>query len=309
MRKNQSLFPPLPLSEWSETKKTLHRYIQIVGKIRMTLTPPQNHWWHVPLYVTTQGLGTGPIPYQDRRFEINFNFLEHRLKVTSSLGESDFFELYDGLSVANFYQYLFSILHAFGIKTEILSKPYDLPDSIPFAEDYEHVQYHRIYVERFWHILMQIDRIFRIFNSNFYGKVCPVQLYWHSLDLAVTRFSGKKAPTLPDAGPVNEEAYSHEVISFGFWAGDDNIPDPAFYSYTYPAPEGLMQSPLKPKEAYWTEVNGSPMAILMYDEIRTAQDPEQTLLDFLNSAYQAGITKANWETKALHKNPTLSTIK
>ncbi len=307
--RNSESFPPLPLEEWKETLKTLHRYAQIVGKIRMTLSPPQNHWWHVPLYVNTRGIGTGPIPYKGGRFEINFDFVEHRLNVTTSMGQSDFFELYDGLSVSDFYNNLFTILENFGIEADIVAKPYDLSESIPFAEDHEHVQYDRIYVERFWQILMQVERVFKIFNRDFCGKVCPVQLYWHSFDLAVTRFSGNEGPSMPDADQVNKEAYSHEVISFGFWAGDDNIPDAAFYSYTYPAPEGLAKNPLQPEQAYWTELRGSPIALLMYDEVRKSDNPENSLLNFLESAYQAGIKTAGWSTKALHKHDALTSIK
>jgi hypothetical protein len=306
--RTSELFPLLPLEEWKETHKTLHRYTQIVGKIRMTLTPPQNHWWHVPLYVNTRGIGTGPIPWHDGRLEINFDFVEHRLKVHTSLGQSDYFELYDGLAVANFYHNLFSVLENFGIKANILAKPYSLPEAIPFKEDYEHVQYDRIYVERFWQILMQVEHVFKLFNRDFCGKVCPIQLYWHSFDLAVTRFSGKEGPPMPETDPVNKEAYSHEVISFGFWAGDENIPDAAFYSYTYPAPDGLAESSLKPQHAYWTVLRGSPMAILMYDEVRKTEKPAMVLLDFLESAYQAGIKKAGWNTQALHRHDALSSI-
>lgn len=294
-------YPPLPLHEWEATKNTLHLYAQIVGKIRMTLTPPQNHWWHVPLYVTTRGLGTGPIPYNNHRFEMNFDFLDHRLSVTTSLGESRSFELHDGLTVSEFYKRLFSNLDDLDIEASILAKPYGVTTSIPFAEDDTHKSYDKKYVERFWQILLQVDHIFKLFNQDFCGKTCPVQLYWHSFDLAVTRFSGRSAPPMPNAGRVDKEAYSHEVISFGFWAGDENIQEPSFYSYTYPAPENLTSAPLKPKQAYWTELNGSPMALLRYEDMRSSRDPEKNLLQFLKSAYQAGIQKAHWDTEAIHK--------
>jgi hypothetical protein len=295
-------FPALPLDQWEDTKQTLHLFVQIVGKIRMELTPHQNHWWHVPLYVNTQGLGTSTIPYKNHHFEINFDFIDHQLTVTTSRGEQEQFELHDGLSVSEFYQKLFSILDRFSIDVDILAKPYDQPFDTPFPEDKEYNQYDKKYVERYWKILSQLDRLFQIFNSDFRGKVCPIQLYWHSFDLAVTRFSGKQAPPMPEAGHIDQEAYSQEVISFGFWAGDENIPDAALYSYTFPAPEDLDSAPLKPEEAFWTEQRGSPMALLMYEDVRNAKDPEQAVLDFLRSTWKAGIEKAEWDTSNLIKS-------
>lgn len=295
-------FPALPLDEWKDTKQTLHLYVQIVGKIRMKLTPHQNHWWHVPLYVNTRGLGTGTIPYNNHHFEINFNFVDHQLTVTTNRGEQEAFNLHDGLSVSEFYHKLFGILDHLGIDADILAKPYDQPFDTPFPDDREHDRYDKKYVERCWNILSRLDRIFRIFNRDFRGKICPIQLYWHSFDLAVTRFSGKLAPPMPEAGPVDQEAYTHEVISFGFWAGDENIPDAAFYSYTFPAPGDLDSVPLKPDEAYWTEQRGSPMALLMYEDVRNAEDPEQAVLDFLQSTWEAGIEKAEWDTNTLIKS-------
>ena len=296
-------FPALPLREWEETKQTLHLYVQIVGKIRMALTPAKNHWWHVPLYVTTRGLGTRTIPYPGHPFEINFDFIDHQLTIFTNQGEEKSFDLDDGLSVSTFYHNLFALLDELDIHADILAKPYDQPFDTPFAEDEEHNRYDKEYVERYWTILTQIDRLFQIFNQNYCGKVCPIQLYWHSFDLAVTRFSGKLAPPMPQAGRVDQEAYSHEVISFGFWAGDQNIPNPAFYSYTFPAPEDLNRAPLKPAEAFWTEQRGSPMALLMYEDVRKSDDPEQAVLDFLQSAWQAGIDKAQWDTQHLIKSP------
>ncbi|MDZ7694232.1 MAG: DUF5996 family protein [Balneolaceae bacterium] len=300
-------FPPLPLEEWKDNKQTLHLFVQIVGKIRMELTPPQNHWWHVPLYVNTRGLGTSSIPNNSHRFEINFDFISHQVSIATSRGQRDAFDLQDGLSVSEFYKNLFSIMDDFDIEADILSKPYDMPFDTPFAEDREHDRYDKKYVEQYWSILSEIDRIFRVFNHDFRGKVCPVQLYWHSFDLAVTRFSGKQAPPMPEAGTVDREAYSHEVISFGFWPGDDNIPDAAFYSYTFPsytfpAPDGLVEAPLQPENAFWAEQNGSPMALVMYEDVRKAEDPEQAVLNFLRSAWQAGVEKAGWDTETLIKS-------
>lgn len=295
------IFPPLPLEEWRDSKQTLHLYAQIVGKIRMELTPHQSHWWHVPLYVTSRGLGTRTIPYRNHPFEISFDLLDHKLIVTSSRGNREAFDLYDGLSVSEFYERLFAILKELGIEVRIKATPYDQPIDTSFPEDKDHHRYDKEYVRRFWRILTQLDRLFQVFNRDFRGKICPIQLYWHSFDLAVTRFSGKSAPAMEEAGRVDREAYSHEVISFGFWAGDENIPDAALYSYTFPAPENLDQAPLKPEEAFWTEQRGSPMALLMYEDVRNADDPEQAVLDFLNSAWQAGIDKAGWDTRNIIK--------
>ncbi|WP_138431126.1 DUF5996 family protein [Fodinibius saliphilus] len=295
-------FPALPLDEWKETKQTLHLYVQIVGKIRMELTPHQNHWWHVPLYVNTRGLGTSTIPYKDHHFEINFDFIDHQLTVTTSQGEQEQFELYDGLSVSEFYQKLFGIFDQLDIDVDILAKPYDQPFDTPFPEDKEHNRYDKKYVERYWKILSHLVRLFQLFNRDFKGKVCPVQLYWHSFDLAVTRFSGDEAPPMPEAGHVDQEAYSHEVISFGFWAGDENIPNAALYSYTFPAPEDLDSAPLEPDESFWTEQRGSPMALLMYEDVRNADDPEQAVLNFLRSSWEAGVEKAGWDTSNLIKS-------
>jgi len=299
--KTKEAYPPLPLNEWKDTKQTLHLYAQIVGKIRMKLSPHQNHWWHVPLYVNTRGLGTGSIPCNTHLFEINFDFIDHQLNVSTTSGEQEAFELYDGLSVSEFYNKLFGILGDLGIQADIRAKPYDQPFDTPFPEDRQHKRYDKQFIEQYWRILIQLDRLFRVFNHDFRGKVCPVQLYWHSFDLAVTRFSGKKAPPMPEAGEVDQEAYTHEVISFGFWAGDENIPDAALYSYTFPAPEGLDDAPLQPDKAFWTEQRGSPMALLMYDDVRKAANPDQAVLDFLNSAWKTGTEKAGWDTKNLIK--------
>lgn len=297
MNTNES-YPALPYDDWEDTKQSLHLYAQIVGKIRMKLSPRQNHWWHVPLFVNTRGMGTGSVPYKSKRFEINFDFIDHKLNVQTSRGEQSSFDLMDGLSVSQFYKKLFAILSDFGIKADILAQPYDQPFDTPFIEDKEHNRYDKEYVHRYWQILIQTDRIFKTFSGCFLGKTCPVQLYWHSFDLTVTRFSGKRGPDMSEARQVEREAYSHEVISFGFWPGDTNLRDPAFYSYTYPAPEDIDREPLQPKTASWVEQNGSPMALLMYDDARNSDDPEQTILDFLESAYQAGAKTADWDIES-----------
>ena len=302
---NAESYPPLPLKEWESTKKTLHRYLQIIGKIRMEFTPFQNHWWHVPLYVSTRGLTTRAIPYQYFSFELAFDFIEHRLKLSTSNGQSYSFSLADGLSVSQFYQKLLNLLNRAGIKISIRAKPFDLEPEIPFAEDTIHKKYDKEFVTRYWQILLQINRIFQIFNSDFYGKVCPIQLYWHSFDLVTTRFSGKQGPPLPEANHVEREAYSHEVISFGFWPGDETVTEPAFYSYTYPAPDGLAQTNLQPESAFWTIQNNSPLALLKYEDVRLSGNPKKSILNFLESAYRAGVRTASWDIQSLHKNTSL----
>lgn len=292
-------FPPLPLDAWEDTKSTLHLYLQIIGKIRLTLHPKMNHWWHVPLYVTSYGLTTRSIPYQHTSFIIDMDLLNHYLKIRTSEGAGEQFTL-DSLSVADFYKKIFSSLAKLGINVSILAKPYDHKSKLPFAEDTMHNSYDKEYVNRFWGILLQVDSIFQKFRGRFLGKSTPVHLFWHSFDLALTRFSGKAGPPMPEgAGKVEREAYSHEVISFGFWAGDDKVRGPAFYSYTFPTPEKIDSEPLKPAQARWIDANGSPMALLSYDDMRNSDDPEQTLLDFLESAYQAGAKTAGWDIDAM----------
>ncbi|MFN2390518.1 MAG: DUF5996 family protein [Pyrinomonadaceae bacterium] len=296
-------FPPLPLSQWKPTKNTLHLYLQIVGKIRLALFPPMNHWWNVALYVSTRGLTTRPIPYGFGNFEIEFDFVEHQLKISTSGGAQKSFALADGLTVADFYKQVFENLHALGIEAKIKPIPYEAPSKTLFAEDTENKSYDKEYIERFRRILIGVDDIFEEFRGRFTGKSTPVHLFWHSFDLALTRFSGKPAPVRENAGTVEREAYSQEVISFGFWAGDDNIPAPAFYSYTAPEPKGLTEEKLQPEAAFWGESNGSHLALLMYDEARKAKSPRETILQFLESAYQAGTKRADWDTKKFVLKP------
>ena len=293
---NNKIFPPLPLDEWRATKNTLHLYLQIVGKIRLTLFPRLNHWWHVPFYVSTRGLTTRPIPFSNGNFEIEFDFIEHKLKIATSGGERREFVLHDGLTVAEFYRQIFENLSALGIEAQIKAIPYEAPSKTPFAEDTENKSYDKEYVGRFRQILVGVNDIFEEFRASFIGKSTPVHLFWHSFDLALTRFSGKKVAPREGAGLVEREAYSHEVISFGFWAGDDNVPAPAFYSYTAPEPKDLTDEPLQPEAAFWDNSKGA-MALLMYDEARKADSPRRAILQFLESAYRAGAKRANWNTK------------
>jgi len=289
-------FPEMPLDAWRPTKNTRHLYAQIVGKIRLSMHPRVNHWWHVPLYVSPRGLTTRSIPYVGGNFEIEFDFKDHALKMRTSDGRVEDFALYDGLSVADFYESVFANLAKLGIKPEIWAVPYEAPSTTPFAEDYENKSYDKEYVERFHQILVAVNDIFEEFRGRFTGKSTPVHLFWHSFDLALTRFSGKVAPAMPEANMVTREAYSHEVISFGFWFGDDkpnSVAAPAFYSYTAPKPDALENEPLKPNGATWTPDGG--MALLMYDDVRNSGNPRKVALEFLESAYQAGATRAKWE--------------
>ncbi|MFS4417489.1 DUF5996 family protein [Maribacter sp. 2307ULW6-5] len=296
---NNTLFPALPLADWKDTKETLHRYFQIVGKLRLSQMPKDNHWWHITLYVTNSGVATGAIPQGDFTFEVAFNFLNHELLVTTSKGDVRSFALHDGLSVADFYRQLGTILQELQIGFDILARPYNLADNVPFQECTMHHTYDKGAVHTAWRILVQVDMILKEFGGRSYSKTCPVHIYWHHLDLVVTRFSGKKAPDLGNVSQVEREAYSHEVISFGFWFGDDTITEPAFYSYTYPAPPGLDKEPLLPKSAKWQDANGSPMALLMYDDVRNHENPKQEILNFLESSYKAGARLAGWDLEAL----------
>jgi hypothetical protein len=297
------VFPALPLEEWRPTKETLHLYCQIVGKIRLALHPRINHWWHVTLYVSPRGLTTRSIPLGFNNFEISFDFIDHKLKIETGNGERREFSLEDGLTVANFYHKLFENLAELGIDPKIKPVPYDRLNAIPFAEDNQNKSYDKKYVERFHSVLVNVDDILQEFRGRFTGKSTPVHLFWHSFDLALTRFSGKLAPVQDGAGMVDREAYSHEVISFGFWTGDDRIPAPAFYSYTAPEPDGLISEPLKPETAHWQESGGGHLALLMYDEARKADDPREVVLEFLESAYQAGARRAGWDIEQFRLRP------
>jgi len=295
-----SVFPPLPLEEWEDTKETLHRYAQIVGKVRLEYSPFRNHWWHVPLYVTTRGLTTSPIPYGRTTFEISFDLMDNRLEVSTSEGEGFAFAL-DDLPVAEFYRRLFDGLAALGVEVSINTRAYELGDEYTLAENIFQCVCDREYVRRYWRVLVQVDEVFKEFAGRFNGKTSPVHLFWHGFDLAVTRFSGRRAPERPDADRVTREAYSHEVISFGFWPGDEQTRAPAFYSYTAPEPEDLTGQPLEPEAAFWSPERG--LALLMYDDLRKLDSPRSTLLQFLESAYQAGAKTAGWDIEEFRVEP------
>jgi hypothetical protein len=285
--------PELHLADWRATKDTLHLYCQIVGKIRLATTPPRNHWWNVPLYVDVRGLTTRRLHHRNMTFDITVDFAGHALTVRTADGRNRSFGLGGGLPVADFDARIHSVLSELGVDVHIKEQPFDIPATRPFPQDLEHGSWDREAIVRFGRILDWTDSVFEEFSGWFNGKTSPVHLFWHSFDLAVTRFSGRPAPPI-DAGPVNREAYSHEVISFGFWPGDHIIGDAAYYSYTAREPAGLRDQPLP--AGRWTEYGSGSLAILPYEAVRTARDPRTTLLAFCQSAYEAGARLAGWDT-------------
>ncbi len=294
-----SRLPALPLEQWEPTKNTLHLYCQIIGKIRLATTPAQNHWWNVTLRVDPRGLVARGMRWHDTSFDLSLDVIDHALRVRTDRGETDSFPLADGLAVADFYEQLFAMLAGLGIEATIRAEPYGVPMTTPFSEDRQHASYDREAVDRYWRALVWVDWVFRQFAGWYCGKTSPVQLFWHSFDLAVSRFSGRRAPVAAGADASTREAYSHELISFGFWAGDPNVRMPAFYSYTAPEPPGLTDRSLRPAAAAWSPAGSSSLALLPYDDVRTADDPQTTLLAFLQSAYEAGAGAAGWDTDEL----------
>jgi hypothetical protein len=284
--------PQLHLSDWRPTKDTLHLFCQVVGKMRLASTAPRNQWWNVPFYVDVRGLTTRRMHRGDATFDIAFDFVDHALVVRTADGRTESFSLHDGLSVSEFDARLHTALADMGVDVAIREEPYGVPMTTPFREDEEHASWDRDYIERFGRVLDWSDSVLEEFSGWFCGKTSPVHLFWHSLDLASARFSGRPAPPL-DADPVTQEAYSEEIISFGFWAGDDARPDAAYYSYTAPEPEGIRDTELAAGE--WTEAGSGSLAVLPYETVRTANDPRKTLLGFWESAYEAGARLAGWD--------------
>jgi len=291
------LFPPIPLAEWADTKDTLHRYAQIVGKIRLDQSPGRNHWWNVPFHLTGRGITTRPMGV-DPIFAIDFDLVDHRLEVCTISGDRVSFAL-PGLSVATFYDRLLAALASLGIDVSIRPVPFDLADTTPFAEDTAHASYDPFWVTRYWQVLSQVAMVLEQFAGRTCGKTSPVHHFWHTFDLAVTRFSDRRVTHPPDVDPVTREAYSHEVISVGFWFGDNNVPEPAFYAYAAPEPDGLIEEPLRPREASWVESRGAHLALLRYEDARTTEDARATVLDFYESVYQAAATRAGWDLDRL----------
>ena len=287
-------WPPLPLDQWQKTYRTLHMWTQIVGKVRMTLSPPLNHWWHVALYVNSRGLTTGPIPYPPGVFEIQFEFQKHEVNISTSQGPSASRPL-RGESVANFYTGIFEALASLGIVVEINLIPQEVAGALPFDRDYVNCSYDPQYANRLWRILVSSAKVLQRFRARFTGKCSPVHFFWGSFDLACTRFSGRPAPARK--GVISGPAYSHEVSSAGFWPGGGAVDNPAFYWYTVPQPPGMETQPVRPAGASWnTQLSEF---ILIYDDVRRAQSPEETLYEFLESTYEAGARLAKWDRATL----------
>jgi hypothetical protein len=292
-----------PLEDWQSTCTTLHMWTQVVGKIRLVLSPWINHSWGSALYVTARGLTTSPIPYGTRVFAIDFDFLEHRLHITTSEGSARAFKL-EPMSVANFYHKIMDLLHEQGIEVQIFTRPVEVEEAIPFEADRQHASYDGNAVNKFWHALVQANRVFTDFRAGFIGKVSPVHFFWGAFDLAVTRFSGRTAPKHPGGAPncadwVMEEAYSHEVSSAGFWPGT-GLGEAAFYAYAYPEPTGFRTYAVKPAAAYFFEAMGE--FVLPYEAVRTAGDPDKALLAFLQTTYEAAANLAQWDRDGLERD-------
>ncbi len=300
---NDPAWPDLPLEAWQDTYATLHLWTQIVGKIRLVLTPWVNHSWHVVLYLTASGLTTSPIPYQGRTFQIDFDFIDHRLVIRTSEGAVQNLPLRP-CAVADFYGEIFAALRALNIEVAIRKKPNEVAQPIPFDQDLEHAAYAADYAHRCWRVLAQADRVFKAFRARYLGKCSPVHFFWGSFDLAVTRFSGRRAPEHPGGVPnlpdwVVREAYSHEVSSCGFWPGNEAIPFPAFYAYAYPEPKGFPDAAVGPEGAFY-----SPELrefILPYAEVRQADSPDGLLLEFLQSTYEAAADRGQWDRPSLER--------
>ena len=292
-------WPELPLEAWQDTYATLHMWTQIVGKVRLALSPRINHWWEVPLYVNARGLTTSAIPYGGRIFEVQFDFIDHKLIIQTSWGSSIILAL-KRQSVADFYAEFMSALRSLGIVVKIWTMPVEVADPVRFPADTQHADYDPEYANRFWRILVLCENIFQEFRAGFVGKDSPVHFFWGSFDLCVTRFSGRRAPERVGADSITREAYSHEVISAGFWPGGGDIKGAAFYCYAAPEPAGLAEQTVLPAEAFY-----HPQLhefLLMYDDVRRAATPRPALLGFLQSTYDAGANLANWDRKELERS-------
>jgi len=293
----KSVWPSLVLEEREDTLATLHLWTQIVGKIRLKLTPLVNHWWNVPLYVSARGLTTSPMTYDGRIFEIQFDFIDHKLLIARSDGTLKILSL-GAESVASFYERLMAALFGMGIEVKIWPMPVEIPNPIRFDQDQIHKSYDADYANRFWRALVNIDDIFKEFRARFIGKVSPVHFWWGSFDHAVTRFSGRPAPRREGADKMTQEAYSHEVISHGFWLGGNGV-EAMFYAYAAPEPAGFSESEIKPAEAFYSQEMKE--FFLPYDVVRQSASPKATLMDFLQSTYEAGANLAKWDRKALER--------
>ncbi|MDW3223007.1 MAG: DUF5996 family protein [Paracoccaceae bacterium] len=293
--------PPLPYADWVGTRDTLHLFLQIIGKIRLKSHPKLNHWWHVTLYPYVHGVTTGRIPYGDIGFEITYNMIYHYVMVSRNDGRHTRFDA-AGRTVAEFYNATMKSLDDLGITVKIHPVPYENKSTVPFPDDTALRAYDKAAVTDYRKALCQIASTFEVFRTRFNGKQTPVHLYWHSFDLVVTRFSGR-AHALQGGTPSDREAYSHEVISIGFWPGDDTFPKAAFYGYAYPEPAGLNATPLAPGAAQWVERNGGALAVLEYDAFRQAKNPADDLLAFLESVYQNAGQLADWDIRSFEHAP------
>lgn len=293
-------WPALPLNSWRETCATLHMWTQIVGKVRMTLTPLVNHWWNVPLYVSPRGLTTSNIPYGTRSIEILFDFLADRLLLECSDGLVTELKLRP-MTVADFYGEFMEMLRSAGIEVSIWRMPVEIPDPIPFDEDRVHASYDAERAKTFWCILRSVEAVLYEFRARYMGKVSPVHFFWGSFDLAVTRFSGRKAPERPGADSITREAYSHEVSSVGWWPGNGTMSGPAFYGYTAPEPLGFKEARVHPEAARYDAALGE--FLLAYDDVRAAQSPSSALLEFCQSTYDAAADLGKWDRTMLEREP------
>jgi hypothetical protein len=291
-------WPALPFEPWQATCDTLHMWTQIVGKVRLALAPPLNHWWQVPLYVGARGLTTTAMPYKSGSFEVEFDFVDHALVIRTSEGAIRTLAL-EPKSVAAFYDEFMAALASLGIAVRIWTMPQEFANPIPFEKDTQHASYDRAAVERFWRALRSVDAVLKEFRCGFLGKSSPVHFFWGSFDLAVTRFSGRRAPPMPNADKVTQEGYSHEVSSVGWWPGDAETPYPAFYAYAAPEPTGFGKAPVQPATAFYA--SDASQFRLKYDDVRNAADPRQALLDFCQSTYAATATLARWDRAELER--------
>ncbi|GAA1877669.1 DUF5996 family protein [Streptantibioticus ferralitis] len=296
------IFPPIPLAEWKDSKETLHRFAQIVGKIRLASGVRRNHWWNVPCHLTGRGTTTRPMGQVDGNpvFTIDFDFVGHRLIARTLDGRAASFSL-PGHSVASFYRETLNALRSIGVAVHIEHPhPYELPDAKrPFADDTEHASYDPFWINRYWQVLSQVNLVLEEFSAGFSGKISPVHHFWHTFDIAATRFSGRIVEQPPSVDPVTREAYSREVISAGFWFGDDAFPRPTFYSYAAPEPEGLADQRLSPAPARWVEQRGSHLAVLDYDDIRGGANARAAVLDFYEGVYRSAARLAGWDIERL----------
>src|SRR5437588_1969985 len=296
---NAEFWPVLPpLEALQDTRDTVHMWTQIVGKVRLALNPLINHWWEVPLYVSPRGLATSSIPYARGIFEVEFDFLADRVLIQTSEGAGKSLSLRPR-SVADFYKEFMAVLGSLGITVKIWTLPAEVPNPIAFDRDLQHASYDRDAVIRFWRVLVTVDTVFQEFRSRFIGKNSPVHFFWGSFDLAVTRFSGRRAPERPGADAMTREAYSHEVSSVGFWLGGGDVNGAAFYSYTVPEPQGFKDAPVRPNAARYDKQLGE--FLLMYEDVRKAESPTASLLEFCESTYEAGASLGNWDRAALER--------